>query len=158
MARISPALVSQVVGTLACILVGPMARPGSAQDLRPAASATSLAASSPTAETVQPTWAVPSWYAGEDPAPTAPRVERGLFETITESICGKPDPDSWRPLSLSTLFSEGWNEAWVPSPNGSGGAPRQGWINAMDGSMYRLWFFTFAEGFIPPPMENRLMV
>jgi hypothetical protein len=46
-----------------------------------------------------------------------------------------------------TFFSEGWNEAWVPSPNGSGGAPRQGWINASDGNFYRLWWFTFAEGF-----------
>ena len=47
----------------------------------------------------------------------------GLFDTITESIFGQPDPNTWRPLPLSTLFSEGWNEAWVPSPNGSGGAP-----------------------------------
>ena len=35
----------------------------------------------------------------------------GLFDTITESIFGKPDPDTWRPLPLSTLFSEGWHEA-----------------------------------------------
>ena len=35
----------------------------------------------------------------------------------------------------------------MPSPNGSGGAPRQGWINASDGNMYRLWFFTFGEAF-----------
>jgi hypothetical protein len=50
-------------------------------------------------------------------------------------------------LLCSNLFSEGWNEAWVPSPNGSGGAPRQGWINAADGNFYRLWFFTFAQAF-----------
>ena len=92
---------------------------------------------------VQPTGAVPSYYDGEGSAPT-PRVEMGLFDTITESIFGQPDPNTWRSLPLSTLFSEGWNEAWVPSPNGSGGAPRQGWINAMDGNLYRLWFFTFA--------------
>ena len=71
----------------------------------------------------------------------------GLFDTITGSIFGHPDPDDWRPLPCSTLFSEGWDEAWVPSPNGSGGAPRQGWINAADGNMYRLWFFTFGEAF-----------
>ena len=35
----------------------------------------------------------------------------------------------------------------MPSPNGSGGAPRQGWINAADGNLYRLSFFTFAQGF-----------
>ena len=71
----------------------------------------------------QPTGTVPSYYAGEGSAPTAPMVEMGLFDTITESIFGQPDPNTWRPLPLSTLFSEGWNEAWVPSPNGSGGAP-----------------------------------
>ena len=78
----------------------------------------------------------------------------GLFDTITESIFGQPDPNTWRPLPLSTLFSEGWNEAWVPSPNGSGGAPRQGWINAMDGNLYRLWFFTFAQAFNNAPKGN----
>jgi hypothetical protein len=35
----------------------------------------------------------------------------------------------------------------VPSPSGSGGAPRQGWIDAIDGNLYRLWFFSFAAGF-----------
>ena len=55
---------------------------------------------------------------------------------------------------LSTFFSEGWNEAWVPSPNGSGGAPRQGWINATDGNLYRLWFFTFAQAFNSGPKGN----
>lgn len=80
-----------------------------------------------------------------------PRVELGFCETIIQSLCGKPDPNTWRPLPLSTLFSEGWNEAWVPSPNGSGGAPRQGWINAADGNLYRLYFFTFAQGFNDPP-------
>ena len=72
----------------------------------------------------------PAYYPAYGAAPTAPRVEMGIFATIAESIFGQPDPDTWRPLPLSTLFSEGWNEAWVPSPNGSGGAPRQGWINA----------------------------
>ena len=104
----------------------------------------------------QPTGAVPSYYDGEGSAPTAPRVEMGLFDTITESIFGQPDPNTWRPLPLSTLFSEGWNEAWVPSPNGSGGAPRQGWINAADGNLYRLWFFTFAQGFNRRPEGQRL--
>jgi hypothetical protein len=39
--------------------------------------------------------------------PTAPRVEMGPFDTITESLCGHPDPNTWRPLPLSSLFSEG---------------------------------------------------
>ena len=96
----------------------------------------------------------PTYYPAYGAAPTAPRVVLGLFDTITESIFGKPDPNTWRPLPLSTFFSEGWNEAWVPSPNGSGGAPRQGWINAMDGNLYRLWFFTFAQAFNSAPKGN----
>ena len=44
----------------------------------------------------------------------------------------------------------------MPSPNGSGGAPRQGWINAADGNLYRLWFFTFAQGFNRRPEGQRL--
>jgi hypothetical protein len=78
----------------------------------------------------------------------------GILGTITESLCGQPDPNTWRPLTIHTLFSEGWNEAWVPSPNGSGGAPRQGWINAADGNLYRLWFFTFAQAFNQGPKGN----
>ena len=89
----------------------------------------------------------PWYHPGPGAAPVAVWVEMGIFDTIIESIFGQPDPDTWRPLPLWTLFSEGWNEAWVPSPNGSGGAPRQGWINAMDGNLYRLGFFTFAQGF-----------
>ena len=93
-------------------------------------------------------------YAGTSPAydltsipPGDNWLEPGHFETITQSIFGTPDPNCWHPLPLSSFFSEGWNEAWVPSPSGSGGAPRQGWINAVDGNLYRLTFFTFAQGF-----------
>jgi len=101
---------------------------------------------------VQPAGPVSSFAGCDDCG--APRVELGFCETIKQSICGKPDPNTWRPLPLSTLFSEGWNEAWVPSPNGSGGAPRQGWINAADGNLYRLGFFTFAQGFNNAPTSN----
>ena len=89
----------------------------------------------------------PYSYPAPGAGPTGPRVVQGIFGTMAESVFGHPDPDDWRPLPCSTLFSEGWNEAWVPSPSGSGGAPRQGWINAADGNMYRLWFFTFGEAF-----------
>ena len=96
----------------------------------------------------------PTCYPAYGVAPTTPPVELGFCATPIESIFGQPDPNTWRPLPLSTIFSEGWNEAWVPSPNGSGGAPRQGWINAMDGNLYRLWFFTFAEAFNQAPKGN----
>ncbi len=96
----------------------------------------------------------PTYTLGSGMAPASPRVEMGLLSTIAESVCGKPDPDTWRPLLCSNLFSEGWNEAWVPSPNGSGGAPRQGWINAADGNLYRLWFFSFGQAFNQGPKGN----
>jgi hypothetical protein len=96
----------------------------------------------------------PSYYPGPGAAQPATPVEMGLFDTITESIFGKTDPNTWRPLPLSTFFSEGWDEAWVASPSGSGGAPRQGWINAAAGNLYRLSFFTFAEGFNRSPASN----
>jgi hypothetical protein len=54
-------------------------------------------------------------------------------------------PSQWRPLTLGTLFSEGWNESWVSPVNGLGGAPRQGWINAQDGIFYRLAFTGFTD-------------
>jgi hypothetical protein len=87
-------------------------------------------------------------------APAATWVEMGFFDTVTASLFGKPDPNTWRPLPLWTFFSEGWNEAWVPSPSGSGGAPRQGWINGADGNLYRLWFFTFTQAFNSGPKGN----
>jgi hypothetical protein len=154
MGRVSPTPVTWVVGTIAWLLVGVMARPGAAQEPVPTAAAASFADLVPSEETVQPTGTVPSYYVPGSPAPTASRVVLGPFDTIARSICGKPDPNTWRPLLLSTLFTEGWDEAWVPSPNGSGGAPRQGWINAADGNLYRLGFFTFAQAFNSGPKSN----
>jgi hypothetical protein len=100
-----------------------------------------------------PIFPAPNPYSGfQTPTPT--RVVTGPFTTITESIFGTPDPNMWRPLPFSTFFSEGWDEAWVPSPNGSGGAPRQGWINAMDGNLYRLGFLNFGQAFNNTPKGN----
>ncbi|HTU23842.1 MAG TPA: hypothetical protein VMF30_00505 [Pirellulales bacterium] len=48
-------------------------------------------------------------------------------------------------MPLGTLFSEGWNESWVAPVAGTGGAPRQGWINAQDGVFYRLAFTGFTD-------------
>ena len=66
-------------------------------------------------------------------------------ETMSQSLFGDvyADPSRWRPLSLGTFFSEGWNSPWVSPPNGGGGAPRQGWLNADDGVFYRLEVTTF---------------
>ena len=53
------------------------------------------------------------------------------------------DPSKWQDLSYGNLFSAGWDKPWVSPPNGSGGAPRQGWLNAYDGVFYRLGIAIF---------------
>jgi len=60
-----------------------------------------------------------------------------LFEVVQQSICGPATDPVWTPLTIDTLFSEGWDEAWISPPSGSGGAPRMGWVNAADGHFNR---------------------
>ncbi len=78
--------------------------------------------------------------------PEQDRPVRGRLGTISESIFGnayaKPSP--WHPLLATTFFSEGWDEPYVASPAGSGGAARGGWINGFDGVFFRAWFLDFA--------------
>lgn len=126
----------RIWGLLALFLVGVAARPTSGQ------------------EQITPAQPNTDWF--------EPQIDQGCYccdrlscgEVICESIFGDANPCCWTPLPLSSLFSEGWHDPWVPSPNGSGGAPRQGWINAADGNIYRLWFFTFSQGFNNPPQGN----
>jgi hypothetical protein len=70
----------------------------------------------------------------------------GVVDAAIESLTGDvyAQPSRWRPLSLGTFFSEGWDQAWASPINGSGGAPRQGWIGAADGVFYRLGIGTFS--------------
>lgn len=72
--------------------------------------------------------------------------EVGFFRAAGESLTGDvyAEPSRWRPLSIGSLFSEGWNEPWASPPAGGGGAPRQGWIAAAEGVFYRLAIGTFA--------------
>ena len=69
----------------------------------------------------------------------------GLLDTVTESLFGDAYAEGrWRPLSLSTFFSEGWLEPWASAPAGQDGlTPRHGWRGAFDGVFYRLWIATF---------------
>jgi hypothetical protein len=131
------------------LFVAAIARPAVAQQPVPAPPERSFAevvtsddASEPVIQPID----VAAWHGRTDVYP--------FSHVILQSIFGETDPDDWRPLPLSTFFSEGWREPWVPSPSGSGGAPRQGWINASDGNFYRLWFFTFAQGFNRAPDSN----
>jgi hypothetical protein len=67
-----------------------------------------------------------------------------FFGVVGKSLAGDVyDPARWHELSLGSFFTDGWDEAWASGPNGEGGAPRQGWLNAADGVFYRLFLFTF---------------
>jgi hypothetical protein len=89
----------------------------------------------------QPAFPGPSAGAGGGSVP----VEMGLFDTIRESLFGDVyEEGRWRPLPLSTFFTEGWFEPWASAPAGRDGlTPRHGWLGAFDAVFYRLWVTTF---------------
>ncbi len=75
----------------------------------------------------------------EYPAPYAPaRVVSGPLGVIRDSIFGPASTEGWHPLSLLTFFSEGWDEAYAKSPEGTNGAPKQNWLGVADGVFARL--------------------
>ena len=89
--------------------------------------------------------------------PATPAEEHlGVTGAAVESLTGDvyDTERRWRPLSLGTFFTEGWDEAWVSGPRGASGtgAPRQGWLTAFDGVFYRLVIGTY--GFARENDEN----
>ena len=81
--------------------------------------------------------------------PRAPEIveteaDPGYLSTIIESLFGDGDSaERWSPLSARTFFSEGWLEPWAKAPSGKTGlTPRQGWLGAFDGLLYRLSLVT----------------
>ncbi len=77
----------------------------------------------------------------DDPSIGPPTQSRSLLDVAGTSLLGPLRPEAWRPLGVDTLFSEGWDEPYAPTP---GDAPRQTWINNADGAFYRLFVFSFA--------------
>jgi hypothetical protein len=79
--------------------------------------------------------------------PITAEKQRSFTEVVTESVTGDVYSDeaakNWQELSFSNLFSKGWDKSWSSPPNGGGGAPRQGWLNAYDGVFFRLSIATF---------------
>lgn len=61
------------------------------------------------------------------------RTTAGPFDVARESIFGRASEDDWRPLSLATFFTEGWDRPFANAPKGSNGAPRGNWIGAPAG-------------------------
>ena len=70
----------------------------------------------------------------EQEAPVQAEKDYTFIEAVTESVTGDVYSDeaaaNWQDLSYSNLFSKGWDKPWSSPPNGGGGAPRQGWLNA----------------------------
>ena len=90
--------------------------------------------------------APPSAYGPGGAPGVRPRETMSLFDAALDSLTGDVyAPGKWRPLSLGTLFTEGWDESWASGPAGTSGlTPRQGWLGAFDGVFYRLWLTTFS--------------
>jgi hypothetical protein len=93
----------------------------------------------------QPLVPGPSFGADGGPVATASGTEMGFLGAAIDSLFGDVYAEGrWRPLSLSTFFSEGWNEPWAAAPAGRLGlTPRHGWLASFDAVFYRLWFITF---------------
>ena len=83
----------------------------------------------------------------EQVAPVQTDRDYTFSEVVTESVTGDVYSDeaaaNWQDLSYTNLFSKGWDKPWSSPPNGGGGAPRQGWLNAYDGVFYRPSIATF---------------
>ena len=148
MARIPPALVMQVVGTFAWLLVGAMARPGAAQEPAPAAAAPSFA------DVVSPSRKPPSHQSSRRPV----HLERSHRVPVQS---GDPGIDlrqarSGHLAAVAVLdpLQRRLARALGAIAQRLGRRARQGWINATDGNLYRLWFFTFAQAFNQGPKGN----
>jgi hypothetical protein len=86
----------------------------------------------------------------EEPGPaptfnptTPPRIVLGPLEVIHKSLFGPASTEDWHPLSLATFFSEGWDEPFVRSPEGTNEAPKQIWVGAASGVFARLYTLNF---------------
>jgi len=89
-------------------------------------------------------FAAPAHSDAQTTARAASDEPHDFVGVVEKSLAGDVyDPARWHELGLGTFFSDGWDEAWASGPNGEGGAPRQGWLNAQDGVSYRLFLFTF---------------
>ncbi len=83
-------------------------------------------------------------YAPDSAPPMPAHVAPGSLKVIRESIFGPASKEQWHPLSLSTFFSEGWDEPFVRSPEGTNGAPKQNWTGTADGIFVRFASVNFA--------------
>ena len=76
-------------------------------------------------------------------SPPALDSTMGPLETVFESLFGEASSSEWTPLSINTLFTQGWNQRFVFSPASDSGALRQEWIDAANGVFYRQWVLDY---------------
>jgi hypothetical protein len=90
------------------------------------------------------TLSAPGASGAKEAASSGAQEPTDFFGVVGKSLAGDVyDPARWHELGLGSFFTDGWDEAWASGPNGEGGAPRQGWLNAADGVFYRLALATF---------------
>jgi hypothetical protein len=65
------------------------------------------------------------------------------LDVIHESIFGPASPEDWKPLTLRTFFTEGWDEPFHHSPEGTNGAPKDHWIGTASGTFGRFYMLDF---------------
>ena len=66
------------------------------------------------------------------------RVVMGPLDVMHESIFGAVQWTQSGSRWLSTFFSEGWDQPYVRSPQGTNGAPKQNWSGAVDAIFVRV--------------------
>jgi hypothetical protein len=66
-----------------------------------------------------------------------------LADSLFDDIYSEDAQARWTSLAPGTLLTEGWDQPYVDSPVGRGGAPRHGWVNAFGGTFARVWAFAF---------------
>ena len=123
---------------------GDTGTPGVAPGMAPEVSAGGLIG----APAAEPTTGTPQRQPLHSPTGLSPLEVIG--QSLFDSIYAPEDQTRWSPLTLGTFFSEGWDVPYVnPTAGdgglaGTGGAPRQGWVNSFGGTFFRAWFFAFA--------------
>ena len=69
-----------------------------------------------------------------------PLAAAGFVVTATDYASAEGE---WQPIEFGTIFDD-WKDPWIGPPDGSGGAPRQGWLNTFDGFFTKEWHLAYA--------------
>ena len=96
----------------------------------------------------------PAYYPAYGAAPTATRVETGPLRHDHRVDLRQARSEHLAAAAALDALQRGLERGLGAVAQRFGRRARQGWINAADGNLYRLWFFTFAQGFNNAPKGN----